>query len=128
MLEMKIFFQLKGAFRDDATAGGVISYCPALNVFSHGKTKEEAKEALCNALTLFLETCYQRDTLWNILRKAGFTPLPRQAGVAVAVTKQDEHIEIHDGNIQGKFSEPFELMVPVNLVAQAQQEAECQHV
>jgi len=128
MLEMQICFKLKGAFRDDTTADGVISYCRALNVFSHGKTKEEAKEALTSALTLFLETCYQRKTLWNILNNAGFTPLPRQAGVAVAAMKEDEHIEIHDGNLPQTFSESFDLTVPVNLVAQAQQVAENQHV
>jgi predicted RNase H-like HicB family nuclease len=128
MLEINVVFNLKGAFRDDKVADGVISYCPALNVFSHGKTKEEAKEALSNAIRLFLETCYQRNTLGDILRKAGFNPLPRQAGVAMAATKKDECIEIHDAQFQDKFSDSFDFEVPLNLVAQAQQVAENQHV
>jgi len=128
MLEINVVFNLKGAFRNDNVAEGVVSYCPALNVFSHGKTKEEAKEALSNAIRLFLETCYQRNTLGDILRKAGFNPLPRTAGVALAATKRDECIEIRDAEFQGKFSEPFDFEVPLNLVAQAQQVAQNQHV
>ena len=116
MLEINVVFNLKGAFREDKTAGGIVSYCAALNVYSHGKTKEEAKEALRNAISLYLETCFQRGTLGDILRKAGFNPQPRQAGVALAAMKQDECIEIHNA----RFEDVFDFEVPLNLVAAQQ--------
>jgi predicted RNase H-like HicB family nuclease len=121
MLEINVVFNLKGAFREDKIADGIVSYCPALNVYSHGKTREEAKEALRNAICLFLETCFQRGTLGDILRKAGFNAQPRQAGVAIAAIKQDEKIEIHDATkFQAKFEECFDFEVPLNLVAAQQ--------
>jgi predicted RNase H-like HicB family nuclease len=123
-MQIKVVFNLKGAFRDDEVASGVVSFCPALNIFSHGKTMDEAKEALIKAISLFLETCYQRGTLGEILRKAGFNAEPLQFGTPVVQVKDDEYIAIHDN----RFRDPFCFEVPLNLVAQAAKPAEFQHV
>jgi len=124
-MEIKVVFNLKGAFREDDVAGGVVSHCPALNIYSHGATKEEAKLALISTVQLFVETCYQRNTLGNVLRKAGFTAMPNRAGVAMAASKQDECIEVHDSK---PFADEFDFEVPLNLIAQAQRVVDLQHV
>lgn len=122
-MQINIVFQLNGAFRDDDVAKGVVSYCQALNIYSHGADKEKAKEALIKAISLYLETCYQRGSLGDILRKAGFEALPAQGGIPIAQKKKDEYIAIHDS----RFKDQFDFEVPLNLVAQAQA-AQLQHV
>jgi hypothetical protein len=124
-MEIKVVFSLKGAFREDDIAGGIVSHCPALNIFAHGATKEDAKNALVSTVQLFVETCYQRGTLGKVLKEAGFIPMPHRAGVALAAAKQDECIEVHHTK---QFADEFEFEVPLNLIAQAQTVADLLHV
>jgi hypothetical protein len=124
-MEIRVLFSLKGAFREDAIAGGVVSQCPALNIYSHGATKEDAKSALISTVQLFVETCYQRGTLGKVLKEAGFIPMPHRVGVALAAAKQDECIEVHQTK---QFADEFVFEVPLNLIAQSQTVADFQHV
>jgi len=57
-----------------------VSSCPALDVVSQGLTKEEAKENLVKALTLFLASYFERGTLEQALKECGFsvTPAPHR--------------------------------------------------
>ena len=48
--------------------------CPSLDVHSQGRTKEEARKNLVDALLFFLESCCERRTLDEVLREAGFVP------------------------------------------------------
>jgi len=50
----------------------VISSCRALDVFSQGRTREEAEKNLADALYSFLDSCYQAGTLEKVLHDAGF--------------------------------------------------------
>ena len=49
-----------------------VSSCPSLDVCSQGHTKEEARQNLIDALVFFLESCFERGTLDEVLRDAGF--------------------------------------------------------
>lgn len=50
-----------------------VSYCPELDVSSCGKTPEEAKKNLLEAVEGFLEETKKMGTLKEILRESGFT-------------------------------------------------------
>jgi predicted RNase H-like HicB family nuclease len=46
--------------------------CPALDVHSQGLTREEAKINLMEAVQLFIESCFQRRVLDDVLMDCGF--------------------------------------------------------
>lgn len=50
------------------------SNCPILDVHSQGRTREEAVGNLIEALQLFIESCFERGTLTNVLLASGFEP------------------------------------------------------
>ena len=51
-----------------------VSSCASLDVHSQGHTREEARQNLIDALDFFLESCFERGTLEEVLRDAGFVP------------------------------------------------------
>jgi predicted RNase H-like HicB family nuclease len=55
-----------------------ISSCPALDVYSQGRTREEAERNLVDALKGFFLSCYERGSLDAVLRDAGFAPMPQR--------------------------------------------------
>src|SRR5437867_11651143 len=59
-----------------------VSSCPLLDVHSQGRTEQEAKHNLIEALVEFLLSCFERGTLNELLREAGCVPVaeaPRHA-------------------------------------------------
>jgi predicted RNase H-like HicB family nuclease len=84
-------FTLPASFRK--RGNWYISSCPSLDVHSQGKTRSEAEQNLVDALGSFLISCYERGTLDEVLRNAGFVPAPashrtqpKQAARGVTVT------------------------------------------
>lgn len=51
-----------------------VAHCPPLDVASQGRTPEEAKTNLREAIQLFIESCNARGTLFDALRELGFAP------------------------------------------------------
>ena len=67
-----------------------VTGCPALDVYSQGKTEEKAKQSLKDAIELWVEDCIERGTLDEALQEVGFSkvhPSVLQPG--------DEHITIY---------------------------------
>ena len=56
--------------RDDGAH--FIAACPPLDVFSQGDTEQSALVNLAEALQLFVESCYERGTLEEVLKDCGF--------------------------------------------------------
>lgn len=113
-MKIVISVRLQGATRYDEDAGVFVGLCPALKIYSQGKTEREAKKALESTLCLYLETCYTRDILNVVLTRAGFKSLP--PGSTRSVTSAlDEYILIQKAN----FDSVFEMDVPLELVAAA---------
>ena len=83
-----------------------ISSCPLLDIFSQGKTKQEALTNLNEAVRLFIESCIQRGTLEQVLRESGF-----QTAVDTQGSKDDQQDEQEYVN------------VPLSLIAHAHAEA-----
>ena len=71
----EIVFNLKGYYRKDDAATGCVSYCPSLNIFSHGKDANEARDHLWKAVRLYLETSLKNiNTLDKVMKSVGFEP------------------------------------------------------
>lgn len=52
--------------------GMYVSYCPALDLYSQGATAKEARANIIEATRLFIESCFARGTLRDVLRECGF--------------------------------------------------------
>lgn len=64
----------KLAFRAETFKEGnaYVSFSPELGVSSFGKTANEAKKSLEEAVLLFLEECQRMGTLKQVLQESGF--------------------------------------------------------
>jgi len=49
-----------------------VAGCPALDVYSQGKSAEDAARSLAEAVVAWFESCLERDTLDEALRELGF--------------------------------------------------------
>lgn len=76
--------------------GRVVALCLPLDVMSQGATEQEARSNLAEAVQLFIESCFERGTLEQVLKECG-GKIERQGPV-----KPDW----------------FEVKVPLSLVAQ----------
>jgi len=50
--------------------------CPKLNVWSQGRSRDDAERCLREAVGLWVEDCLARGTLDTALREVGFQPVP----------------------------------------------------
>ncbi|SRR6266496_801734 len=73
MTTVQVSFRLKFATRHDSDAGVYVGYCSSLNLYSQGRTDQEAEDAAVSAATLFIVACYEQDSLHTVLRKRGMT-------------------------------------------------------
>lgn len=113
-MTIMVTMRLQGATRYDEETKSFVGFCPALKVYSQGKTEDEAKRALESTLALYVETCYTRNILQSVLSRAGFKSFP--PGSARSVTSAvNEYILIQKAN----FDSVFEMDVPLELVAAA---------
>ena len=49
-----------------------IAHCPAIEVMTHDETEERAKDAIEEAITLWIESCLERNTLNKALNDLNF--------------------------------------------------------
>jgi predicted RNase H-like HicB family nuclease len=52
----------------------IVARFPDIDVASQGATKEEATRNLIEAAQLFIESCFERNVLDEVLKECGFTP------------------------------------------------------
>jgi predicted RNase H-like HicB family nuclease len=71
-----------------------IASCPALDVFSQGKTEEKAKKNLAEALNAFLISCLERGTLEAVLKQCGFKPAKEARIPKRKLDKDEEYLNI----------------------------------
>lgn len=60
----------------------IVAYCPLLDVASQGETEAKARDSLIEALQAFLESCYERGVLDDVLKESGFRPASPPAEAA----------------------------------------------
>ncbi len=59
-------------FKVQPEDGHFVSICPALQVYSQGPDEAKALSNLEEAVTLFIESCYERGTLNQVMKDCGF--------------------------------------------------------
>jgi predicted RNase H-like HicB family nuclease len=69
-----------------------VASCPSLDVHSQGHTRDEARQNLIDALVFFLESCFARGTLEEVLRAGGFTPRAARLGARTRLVKDEESV------------------------------------
>jgi len=67
-----------------------IARCPIFDVSSQGKSPEEAKKNLVDALFLFVTTCFEMGTLDEVMKECGFKP--RKAVTGKFCLKKDQEL------------------------------------
>ena len=71
----KVEFTVPAEVREAGDEGAYyVSVCPPLDVYSQGETEEVALANLAEALRLFIESCFERGTLVEVLKDCGFAP------------------------------------------------------
>ena len=68
---MVLSFQVVGVVHRDDASGIFVSKCPELDICSQGRTEDEAKIALEDALDLYVKHCVRRGILFDILTQRG---------------------------------------------------------
>jgi predicted RNase H-like HicB family nuclease len=86
---MRIAMEFKVPARIRKKGKWFISSCPLLDVHSQGHTRDEAERNLVDALTSFLISCYERGTLDEVLREAGFVPVAEAEAPETVLAKGD---------------------------------------
>ena len=90
-----------------------VTGCPKLDLFSQGKTEEEAKRFLKEAIALWVEDCFERGTLEQALQESGF-----QKVHPTDIRLGDEHIVV-----RSQEGEEREDLFPVHIQIPAYQAA-----
>lgn len=52
--------------------GWYVSSCEVLDVHSQGRSRAQAEKNLVDTLSTFIDSCYERGTLREVLRECGF--------------------------------------------------------
>ena len=83
-MQIRIEAQLNVRVRWDDAAGVYVSYAPALDIYSQGKTQDDAIRAIEGAMRMYLITALEEDKIGRVLKRfgevvaAGTGPEPRQ--------------------------------------------------
>jgi predicted RNase H-like HicB family nuclease len=93
-MSSRVTFTVSLPFRIRKEGAYFVSWCFPLDVYSQGKTREEAEKNLVEAVRLFLTNCFERATLDRVLKDCGFTPAPVSRRKAAALKKSTRYPEI----------------------------------
>jgi hypothetical protein len=114
-MPLTVKFNLVFGTRHDPEANVHLGYCPMLNVYSQGASKDEAEEAVVDAARLFIISCYKRDILHKVLRDRGMT----EAATAPQNAADRQYISIEHYDDQFEREIPIELLSAQNVEALA---------
>lgn len=85
-VERKMIFRMEVPAEVRQDGNMFYSSCPVLDVHSQGKSEKEALDNLVEALSLFVETCYEQGTLGQVLSQLGLVPAHGEDAFADART------------------------------------------
>lgn len=97
MATVNVSLRLEALFSQED--GWFVASFPALDISSQGRSKAEAERNLIEAAQLFLESCFERGTLDEVLKGCGFMPVRE----GVHQNESGEHLTV-----------PFELVASRN--------------
>lgn len=121
LLDVK--FCLQGKIREDQDTKSFVSYCPALDLYSAGRTRPEAKAALQSAVDMFIRLSYDRGILGQLLRDKGFdSAVSAGPTLSDGLPLDDNFIAITETHASDApaYDDVFDVEVPIHLVAKEQ--------
>lgn len=87
-----------------------VAGCPALNVWTQGTTRDDARRCLDEAVELWFEDCLARGVLDRALQEVGFRPVPLGGPVSPNAETVGVMQRVDDEAILGA---PFDLSVSI---------------
>jgi len=99
--------QLKGVVRREGKRW--IAGCPSLNVYSQGRTREDARRCIKEAVELWFESCLERGTLGAALQEVGFRPAPW----GMPLTGREEFVSVKQVSDAAIVGTPFDLTISI---------------
>jgi len=114
--EIRVTFRVTGLIRPDEQTGCFVSFCPALGLYSAGRTRPDARTALQGAVDLFVQICYSRGILVRELKARGFE-MVQDSVEGVATDTDFIQVSEHDAQHSSAYDDEFHLDVPMELVA-----------
>ena len=69
---IQAFFSVKLPFKLTKKRKWVVAFCPVLDIYSQGDTEEKARRNLKEAISAFLISCVERNTLDKVFKDCGF--------------------------------------------------------
>jgi predicted RNase H-like HicB family nuclease len=79
-IPIQVHWELPIGVKKDRHGDWYVSWCPVLDVYSQGETRERALENIIEATQLFLMSCFERGTLATVLKRQGFKQATLGAG------------------------------------------------
>ena len=70
---LTVSFKLSAEVSRDPDTQSFMSYCPALDLYSAGRTDDHARSALVSGAEMYLRHCFQRGILDRMLTEGGFS-------------------------------------------------------
>jgi predicted RNase H-like HicB family nuclease len=70
------------------------AYCKIFDVGSQGKTLEEAKKNVVDAMVLFFTTCWEMGSFHQVMEEAGFHPIKTTEQKRTTKLKNDNYIDV----------------------------------
>lgn len=116
---LNVSFQVGAVIREDKETACFVSYCPALDLYSAGRTRPEARKALLSAVDMYVRICYQRNILGKVLHAKGFMPDATQDSLVPHVEGRTDYIAVTEEPTPDQYDDVFELQVPLHLIAQS---------
>lgn len=71
-MRAQVRFELKVPIRVFKGESAYIAHCPVFGVASQGRTQNEARKNVSEALVSFVITCFEMGTLDEVLKESGF--------------------------------------------------------
>lgn len=112
-----VTFKLDCLIREDKESKSFVSYCPALELYSAGRNRVEAREAIISAISMYLRISYERKVLGDLLHERNFQPADPKCMETMA-TASDSYIAIKER--LANYDDEFRIEVPIHLLAQQQ--------
>ena len=107
-----------GAIREDEETSCFVSYCPALDIYSAGRTRPEAKKGLQRAADMFIRLCSDRGILERVLNQKGFKVAVR--GTPAGARATTGFITVSENEFDSEYDDLFKVDVPLHLIAAAE--------
>ncbi len=116
---VKLTVNLRAGSYFDAEAKVHVGWCPSIDIYSQGTSATEAREALNDAILMYLQECYRRKILDNILQRQGFSLAVDSHTLGGAPDEDEEFISV----VPTEEYDLFSLEFPLDLVRSGAQTA-----